>query len=281
LLLIAAFVPTTRYLGGFISLSGLVLMAMYFVGVVVAIPTAWLLKKTLLRGEPAPFVLELPEYKSPAPLVVISRVWEACKAFLIRAGTMIFAASIVVWAAAYWPSDHSRRHELQRLIESGAESSDEASVAAWEDELRSESARLLELSFLGRVGHGIEPFVRPLGWDWKIGVGVVASFPAREVIIATLGTIYSLGGEVDEESEGLKSALREAKWPDGSPVYNVSVALSIMVFFALCAQCVSTLLVIRRETNSWRWPIFSFVYMTTLAYLGALVTYQVSIRLIG
>jgi ferrous iron transport protein B len=281
LLLIAAFVPSTRYLGGFISLSGLVLMAMYFVGVVVAIPTAWLLKKTLLRGEPAPFVLELPEYKSPAPLVVISRVWEACKAFLVRAGTMIFAASIVVWAAAYWPSDHSRRHELQRLIESGSEEADAVTVAAWEDELRSESARLLELSFLGQVGHGIEPVVRPLGWDWKIGVGAVASFPAREVIIATLGTIYSLGGEVDEESEGLISALREAKWPDGRPVYNLSVALSIMVFFALCAQCVSTLLVIRRETNSWRWPIFSFVYMTTLAYLGALVTYQVSIRLVG
>lgn len=281
LLLIAAFVPSATYLGGFVSLSGLVLMAMYFVGVLVAIPTAWLLKKTLLRGEAAPFVLELPEYKVPAPTIVLSRVWEASKAFVIRAGTMIFAASILIWAMAYWPADHSRRHELERLLESESAEGTPEQIALWETELKSESARLLETSVLGRIGHAIEPAVRPLGWDWKIGVGAVASFPAREVIIATLGTIYSLGGDVDEESEGLMSALQDAKWPDGRPVYNLAVALSIMVFFALCAQCVSTLLVIRRETNSWRWPIFSFVYMTTLAYLGALVTYQVTIRLIS
>lgn len=281
LLLIAAFVPAVTYLGGLVSLSGLVLMAMYFVGMVVAIPTAWLLKRTILRGEPAPFVLELPEYKIPAVTVVLSRVWEACKAFLLRAGTMIFAASILVWAAAYWPADHSRRHELQRLVETEAETVDEAQLASWESELQLESGRLLEASFLGRVGHAIEPVVRPLGWDWKIGVGALASFPAREVIIATLGTIYSLGGDVDEESDGLISALQEATWPDGRPVYNLAVALSIMVFFALCAQCVSTLIVIRRETNSWGWPLFSFVYMTVLAYVGALVTYQVTIRLIG
>jgi len=235
----------------------------------------------LLRGEPAPFVLELPEYKVPAPLVVLSRVWEASKAFVIRAGTMIFAASVIIWAAAYWPADHTRRHELQRLLESDTSQADSTQVAMWETELQQESARLLESSLLGRMGHAIEPVVRPLGWDWKIGVGALASFPAREVIIATLGTIYSLGGEVNEESDGLKSALRDAKWPDGRPVYNLAVALSIMVFFALCAQCVSTLLVIRRETNSWRWPIFSFVYMTTLAYLGALITYQVAIRWIS
>lgn len=281
MLLIAAFVPAVTYLRGTVSLSGLVLMAMYFVGVLVAIPTAWLLKRTVLRGEPAPFVLELPEYKLPAPMVVISRVWEACQAFLLRAGTMIFAASILVWAAAYWPADHSRHHELQRLVETEGDTVDEAQLASWESELRLESSRLLEASFLGRVGHAIEPVVRPLGWDWKIGVGALASFPAREVIIATLGTIYSLGGEVDEEDEGLIAALREATWPDGRPVYNLAVALSIMVFFALCAQCVSTLMVIRRETNSWGWPLFSFVYMTGLAYVGALVTYQVAIRLIS
>src|SRR5690606_27693387 len=121
------------------SLSGLVLMAMYFVGMAVAIPTAWLLKRTVLRGEPAPFVLELPEYKLPAPAVILSRVWDACKAFLLRAGTMIFAASIVVWAAAYWPADHSRRHELQRLVETEAETADEAQLASWESELQRES----------------------------------------------------------------------------------------------------------------------------------------------
>lgn len=281
LLLIAAFVPSVSYLGGFVSLSGLVLMAMYFVGVLVAIPTAWLLKKTVLRGEAAPFVLELPEYKVPSPATILARVWDACKAFVIRAGTMIFAATIIIWAMAYWPGDHARRHELQQLVEAESTDTSDEQIEAWETELKVESARLLETSLLGRIGHAIEPVVRPLGWDWKIGVGAVASFPAREVIIATLGTIYSLGGDVDEESDGLMSAMRDAKWPDGRPVYNLAVALSIMVFFALCAQCVSTLLVIRRETNSWRWPIFSFCYMTGLAYFGALVTYQVAIRLIG
>ena len=278
LLLITAFVPATTVLGGWFSLSGLVLLAMYLVGVVVAIPTAWWLKKTILRGEPAPLVLELPEYKFPDLRVVGLRVYEACKAFIIRAGTLIFAASILIWAAGYLPGDHSRQHELQSLIES-VEDEGSQEVVKWTTELQQESARLLENSVLGRLGHAIEPAVIPLGWDWRIGVGAIASFPAREVIIATLGTVYSLGGEVDEESEGLVEALRASTWPDGRPVYTVPVALSIMVFFALCAQCVSTLLVMKRETNSWRWPIFSFVYMTTLAYLGALLTYQIGSRL--
>ena len=130
------------------------------------------------------------------------------------------------------------------------------------------------------MGHAIEPVVRPLGWDWKIGVGVIASFPAREVIIATLGTIYSLGGDVGEEDASLTEQLRAAKHADGTPVFNVAVACSIMVFFALCAQCAATLMVIRRETNSWRWPMFTFGYMTALAYIGALITYQVGMLLL-
>jgi ferrous iron transport protein B len=134
---------------------------------------------------------------------------------------------------------------------------------------------LLEQSFLGRFGKAIEPAVRPLGWDWRIGVGVVASFPAREVIVGTLGTIYSLGGDVKEENRDLITAIQSATWPDGQKVYNVPVALSIMVFFALCAQCASTLLVIRRETNSWGYAAFTFIYMTALAYGGALATYQI------
>jgi ferrous iron transport protein B len=133
-------------------------------------------------------------------------------------------------------------------------------------------------SILGRVGHGIEPAVRPLGWDWRIGCAVIASFPAREVIVATLGIIYNLGdidaGEAVDS--GLPEALRRATWDEtGEPVFNIPVALSIMVFFALCAQCAATLVVIKRETDSWLWPLFSFVYMTTLAYLGALLTYQI------
>ena len=140
------------------------------------------------------------------------------------------------------------------------------------------AAALLERSYLGRMGHAIEPLVKPLGWDWKIGVGVMASFPAREVIVATLGTIYSLGGEVDAGDAGLQQALKESTWPDGRPVFSLPVALSIMVFFALCAQCASTLMVIKRETNSWFWPAFTFVYMTVLAYAAAWLTNQLATR---
>lgn len=288
LLLIGAFVPAQAYLAGLVTLQGLVLMAMYLLGIVVAIPVAFLLKKTILRGEPTPFVLELPEYKWPSVPVLSERVYQSCKAFVVRAGTLIFSASILVWAAGFLPGDHSRQFalegELERLHAVAAESETpqpelESRIEAVSQEYNAVSSELLATSFLGRTGHFIEPAVRPLGWDWRIGVGAIASFPAREVIIATLGTIYSLGGEVDEEDAGLVDALRAARWPDGRPVYTVPVALSIMVFFALCAQCVSTLLVIRRESNSWRWPIFSFTYMTVLAYLGALLVYQIGSRI--
>lgn len=286
MLLVFAFVPGTAYWGGWLTLPGLVLMAMYFVGVLVAVPTAWLLKRTVLRGEPAPFVMELPEYKWPSIPVVVARVYQACKAFVVRAGTLIFSASVLIWAAGYFPGDHSERYALQGQIEQlqGLDELSDVQQAELEQlqaNYRLISGDLLAGSLLGRTGKLIEPVVKPLGWDWKIGVGAIASFPAREVIIATLGTIYSLGGDVDEEDEGLIAALRAARWPDGTPIYNFPVALSIMVFFALCAQCVSTLLVIRRETNSWRWPIFSFTYMTGLAYFGAMLVYQVGIRIGG
>lgn len=274
LLLIAAFVPSTGLLGGWLSLPALVLMSMYAVGIVVAIPVSLILKWTLLRGETAPFVLELPEYKMPSLRVVSSRVWEASRAFVIRAGTMIFAATILIWFAGFWPGDHSRQFQLEAMLET-SELTD-ARIDEITSELRVTRADLLEGSALGKMGHAIEPVVRPLGWDWKIGIGAIASFPAREVIIATLGTIYSLEG--GEDDEGLIGAIRASTYPDGTPVYNIPVALSIMVFFALCAQCVSTLLVIQRETNSWRWPALSFGYMTLLAYAAAFLTFQIGNR---
>lgn len=155
---------------------------------------------------------------------------------------------------------------------------------AFNDEMaeidRKESGEYLRQSLLGRMGHWIEPLVKPLGWDWRIGTSVIAAFPAREVIVATMGTIYNLGNEEDENSAGLRARLQAAAWPDGSPVFNTAVALSIMVFFALCCQCGATLAIIKRETNSWRWPLAAFTYMTGLAYLAALVTYQVASRVI-
>ncbi len=283
LLLIAAFIPARSLLGGWMSLQGLVLFAMMSLGALVAIPIAWLLQRFVLKGDTSAFMLELPEYNLPSLRLLFYRVWEAGQAFVANAGTLIFATTILLWAAGYLPGDHGRLHELEAAIERQSEEADrdEAQLAALRAKRDAESSRLMRESYLGRAGRGIEPLVRPLGWDGNIGVAVLASFPAREVVIATLGTIYSLGGEVDEESSGLIDAIRASRWPDGRPVFNIPVALSIMVFFALCAQCASTLVVIRRETNSWRWPAFSFAYMTALAYIGALITYQAGRVLLG
>jgi ferrous iron transport protein B len=294
ILMTTAFVPPVMYAGGWVSLREIVLFVMYLVGIVIAVPVAWLLRKTFFKGETPPFVMELPSYKWPSLRIVMARVYDRSKAFVVRAGTLIFATTVLVWAAGYFPADHTKLHELQSQIENtevritqlDVQDEDQQSelAAAELDALLEEhnklSSHLIESSFLGRMGHAIEPAVRPLGWDWKIGVGVIASFPAREVIIATMGTIYSLGGDVGEEDASLTEQLRAATHEDGTPVFNVAVACSIMVFFALCAQCAATLMVIRRETNSWRWPLFTFGYMTALAYVGALITYQVGMLLL-
>jgi len=280
-LMIGAFIPDTSVFGGWISLRAVVLFLMSSLGLIVAIPVAFLLRKTVFRGEPSAFLLELPDYRVPSPKVVLLRVWESGASFVKQAGTLIFATSVIVWAAGSFPGDRSRGYELTRQLETleQQDEPDESQIESLTAELNRFNSDLLNNSLLGRFGRLVEPAVMPLGWDWKIGVGVIASFPAREVIIATLGTIYSLGADVDENDEGLRGTLQAAKWPDGRKVFTIPVALSIMVFFALCAQCVSTLMVIRRETNSWKWPIFSFVYMTTLAWLAALLTYQIGIRI--
>jgi ferrous iron transport protein B len=288
-LLTIAFIPADTYLGGWVSLRGLVLLAMSSVGALVAIPAAWLMKKTLFRSETPPFVMELPTYKIPSARVVLHRAYDRAKAFVTRAGTLIFATALVVWFAGYFPGDHRELNAVRAEIQTREHSGDHGGQPddpAQADRLKQLAerqntlgGRLIEQSFLGRLGHAIEPAVHPLGWDWRIGVGVLASFPAREVIIATLGTIYSLGNEVEENDQGLMDSLRKATRADGTKVYNVPVALSIMVFFALCAQCAGTLMTIKRETNSWIWPTFTFVYMTTLAYLGALITYQIGIHI--
>lgn len=281
MLMITAFVPETTWLGGWIGLQGLVLFAMSSLGLLVAIPVAWLLKRFWFQGEPASFVMELPDYKLPSARVVFFRVWERAQAFLSRAGSLIFCTAILVWAAGYFPGDHTQYHELTRQLENWEGTQESAEWTQLQSQHQQMAGQLIEKSWLGQFGKLIEPVVEPLGWDWRIGVGVIASFPAREVIIATLGTIYSLGGDTSEDDPGLQAALHASRWPDGRPVFNVAVAMSIMVFFALCAQCAATLMVIRRETNSWWWPLFTFVYMTLLAYLGALVTYQLGSLLLG
>jgi ferrous iron transport protein B len=290
-ILIGAFVPAERYLGGIVGLQGLTLLSMYAVGVIVAIGVAWVLKRTILRGETPPFVLELPSYKIPSLRNVLYRMAERGWSFIARAGTVIFAVTIVVWALAYYPRANDEvaaaiASQRAGLVAAGAPATELAAFDEPDHLERLSDSLHQQYSYLGRAGKWIEPAVRPLGWDWRIGAAAIASFPAREVVMGVLGVIYQLGPDVDvgEESDQsrLGDQLRAARWDDtGERVYNLPVALSIMVFFALCAQCAATLAVIQRETNSWRWPVFTFVYMTVLAYIAALITYQVGIRLVG
>ena len=297
-LLIGAFIPATPLLGGVITLQAVTLLAMYAIGVIIAVPVALIARRTLLKGPAQPLLIELPTYKWPSPRIVFHRVFEQGKQFCVSAGTVIFAVAIVVWALGYYPhppsiaTEHDARRDAAReayaarIPEIGIDS-DPSFVAEadqqLEDELsaieRDEAGTYLRRSLLGWLGQWIEPVVKPLGWDWRIGTAVIASFPAREVVVATMGTIYNMGEGHDEMSTGLRAKLRSATWPDGRPVFSLAVALSIMVFFALCCQCAATLATIRRETRSWRWPALTFGYMTALAYAGAFLTYQIAIRL--
>jgi len=298
-LLIYVFIPDYRYLWGMLSLRGLVLTGLYTLGIGVAVAVALLLKRVIFRGSPPSFVLELPAYKFPSLRTVFLRVWERVVVFVRNAGTLILAVSIVVWALLYYPHNAetveapyaAEREQLrERLDRLPADSPDRQSVQARLAEMQSEIQTAYQRqSWMGRLGRLIEPVFRPLGWDWRISTAVVASFPAREVVVATLGVMFNLGGSEDdwdassEERAGeLHARLQAAVWEGTDrPVFNIPVALSIMVFFALCAQCAATLAVIRRETNSLFWPIFTFTYMTTLAYCAALVTYQVGFRILG
>jgi len=246
-LLIAAFIPAQTYLGGLVSLQGLTLAGLYALGIVMAVIVATLLKRTLLRGQTPSFVMELPDYKWPSLRTVAYRMGQRGWLFLRCAGTLILAVSILVWAGLYFPHDPGSIGQHN--------------------------------SILGRLGRVVEPAVKPLGWDWRIGCAVIASLPAREIVVATLGVMYNLDVGADPDSQAddnaMQSRLKSVTWEGtDKPVYNIPVALSIMVFFALCIQCAPTLAVMRRETNSWRWPVFVFAYMTALAYVGALITYQ-------
>ncbi len=280
ILLIAAFVPATGLLGGWVSLQALVMFSMYVIGVVVAMAVAWLLRKTILKGETPPFVMELPDYKIPSLRNALGRMLEQAWAFVRRAGTLIFAVSIVVWALSYFPHPAAIEQDVRdRYAAVDFQDSQQQGQATLQ---RETAAAYLQQSYLARMGKVIEPLVKPLGWDWKVASAVVASFPAREVVVGTLGVLYNVGDDVDETSDSLRSRLKNAKW-DGTQVrvFNLPMALGLMVFFALCAQCVSTLAIMARETGGYRWPIFTFVYMTVLAYLGALVVYQVGMRVMG
>jgi ferrous iron transport protein B len=301
-LMIIAFIPPTK-IWWKLTYQGATLFGMYCVGLLVAIPVAWLLKKTLLKGETPPFLIELPSYKFPDWRTILLRVYDRGKAFVVRAGTIILSVSIVVWALSYFPhpKEISERYDVVRegvpaqieavneaLKKAGKEARDpeKSKEIALSEIKQLEDGEYLRQSYFGRMGQTVEPIFKPLGWDWRISMAAIASFPAREVIVATLHTIFNLREEEAEEGgpekyQKLGDAMQNATW-DSAPsrkLFNIPVALSIMVFFALCSQCAATLATIKRETNTWKWPAFSFTYMTVLAYIGAMVVYQVTTAL--
>jgi ferrous iron transport protein B len=270
-LLIGAFVPAQSI--GFFNLQGVVLFGLYGIGIVGGVATALLLRSSVLRGENPTFILALPEFRLPNVRTVAMKLLDRVRVFLRRAGTVIFAVAVVVWALTYFP-----RSPDVDAARAAAETQATATLtgAALEEQLAAidnrAAAAHLEQSWLGRAGHGIEPLFRPLGWDWRISAAVIASFPAREVVVAVLGTIYAVGGEADEQT--LAGQLTSARHADGTPVFTLPMVLGLLLFYAWCLQCAATLAVIRRETNSWRWPVFAWSYMTALGYGGALLVYQ-------
>jgi ferrous iron transport protein B len=270
-LLIGAFVPAQRV--GIVNLQGLVLFGLYAIGIVGGVATALLLRSSVLRGENPTFILALPEFRLPNVRTVAMKLLDRVRVFLHRAGTIIFAVAVVVWALTYFP--RSPDVEQARAV-AEAEASASLTGPALEQRLadigNQAAADHTAQSWLGRAGHWVEPAFRPLGWDWRVSAAVIAGFPAREVVVAVLGTIYAVGEEADEET--LAGRLTAAQHPDGSPVFTLPMVLGLLLFYAWCLQCAATLAVIRRETNSWRWPLFAWSYMTALGYGGALLIYQ-------
>jgi ferrous iron transport protein B len=253
---------------GFISLGAVLMLSMYTLGIAVAVIVAFILKRTLLKAPPPPFLMELPPYRIPNLRTVFQNMLTRAWLFVKRAGTVILVISIILWALMYFPRADSQSYALTRSADGTTEA------------IPLTQSEQLQHSYAGMLGHALEPMISPLGFDWKIGVALIASFAAREVLVSTLSIIYNVGKDEDAESQTLISAIRDAKTDDGAPAWTPLTALTLMVFFVLAMQCMSTLAVVRRETNSWRWPIFMTVYMTGLAYVAAMLTYQGG-RLLG
>lgn len=278
-LLIAAFVPSISYLGGLVNLQGLVLLGLYLLGIAGGIFTAFLLKRTALSGPTPSFLIELPPYRLPRLGSVLMKLADRARIFLVRAGTVIFSVAVLIWALAYFPRPASIAAEFaaeRAALEARPATPAQAEQLAGLD--REEALAYLEQSWLGRAGRFVAPAFAPLGWDWKVSAAVIASFPAREVVIAVLSTIYSVGDQGDGTESALRDKLRTTTWPDGSPVYTVPMAVGLLIFYAFCLQCAATVAVIYRETNSVGWPAFAWVYMTGLGYLGALLAFQLGSR---
>ncbi|MFN0009695.1 MAG: ferrous iron transport protein B [Planctomycetota bacterium] len=274
-LIIGTLFPPSRVLG-FLPVQGLLMIAMYVFSTLTALVAAMVLSRTLFKGPPVPLILELPSYRMPHLPSVLRMMWLRTRSFLESAGTVILVCTVVLWALLSFPrsTGQTARFDADRAAveASGAPAEERDERIAAID--RAEDGERLRSSYGGRLGRAIEPTIEPLGFDWKIGIGLIGAFAAREVFVSTMGVVYGVGGDTDEESATLREKIRAETHADGRTVYTPLAGLSLMVFFALACQCMSTLAAVRRETKTWRWPLFVFVYMSVLAWLASFVVYQ-------
>lgn len=265
LIIIALVIPQGRFIG--LNYQALTLMLLYFLGFAMAIFSAHVLNKILKIKHKSFFVVEMPNYKMPLPKNVALTVLEKTKAFVFEAGKIILAISIILWVlASYGPNEQF--NDAETIVQTEFPNVDD-------DEIDQKvAAHKLEHSYIGYVGKAIEPVIRPLGYDWKIGIGIATSFAAREVFIGTLATIYSVGSSDADEESTIKKRMAAEVNNDGTKVFNFASGISLLLFYAFAMQCMSTLAIVKRETNSWKWPMLQLVGMTLIAYIISLIAYQ-------
>jgi ferrous iron transport protein B len=270
-ILIALVIPSKLYFG-FLSLQGLVMMGLYLLGTVMALIVAWVMKWFIKSTERSFFILELPTYRAPRWKNALTTMIEKAKIFVFDAGKIIMMISLLLWAlSTYGPKEKMAgvTAKYEQLIKNNPLQAAELN--------KQRKTELLQSSFAGTLGKAIEPAIRPLGYDWKIGIALITSFAAREVFVGTMATLYSVGEDADENNSTLREKMAAAVRADGSKVYNLATGLSLLIFYVLAMQCMSTLAVVKRETRSWKWPAIQLVYMTGLAYLMSWVVYRIFI----
>jgi ferrous iron transport protein B len=267
-ILISLVIPQ-KYFWGFLGQRGLVMMGLYLLGLVMALIVSYVAKWFINIKEKSFFILELPVYRSPRWNNVLVTMVNKAKIFVVDAGKVIMVISLILWAlSTYGPG------EKMSAVAESYKSQIEKNPSQKKELTQQMNAELLQNSYAGILGKTIEPAIKPLGFDWKIGIALITSFAAREVFVGTMATIYSVEGGNDADESTLREKMAKAVKPDGTKVYTLGAGLSLMIFYVLAMQCMSTLAVVRRETRSWKWPVIQFVYMTGLAYLMSLITYQ-------
>jgi len=270
-ILIALVIPSELYFG-FLSLQGLVMMGLYLLGTVLALLVAWVMKWFIKSTERSFFILELPTYRAPRWKNALTTMIEKAKIFVFDAGKVIMMISLLLWVlSTYGPKEKMAAvsAKYEQLIQANPLQAAELN--------KQRKTELLQSSFAGTLGKAIEPAISPLGYDWKIGIALITSFAAREVFVGTMATLYSVGEDADTNNSTLREKMAAAVRPDGSKVYDLATGMSLLMFYVIAMQCMSTLAVVKRETRSWKWPVIQLIYMTGLAYLLSWVVYRIFI----